>query len=227
MWILNYGGLSLLCPPLSESLVACGTKLWLDSIDPDLVVENRKFGATGATSNPIIISDLLKTGRFDGEIDRLWPSRANRTPTSPGQMTDRLVRNAQEVFLRRLGTDEGQRRLRQLRTRSAAGRHKLHPVRRRQGEAVRRTRQAMGRRAQEPDDQSPRHARRTGGPGRARRRRRDAQRDAAVHASGNTKSPATPSGKGLSSENRWTASSRSTAFSSAGSTSTRKSTCRT
>ena len=41
-----------------ESLVACGTKLWLDSIDPDLVRLNRGLGATGATSNPIIISDL-------------------------------------------------------------------------------------------------------------------------------------------------------------------------
>ncbi len=29
-----------------ESLVATGTKLWLDSVDPDLVKENRKFGAT-------------------------------------------------------------------------------------------------------------------------------------------------------------------------------------
>ena len=49
-------------PSPLESLIACGTKLWLDSIDPDLVVKNRQFGATGATSNPIIVSDLLKTG---------------------------------------------------------------------------------------------------------------------------------------------------------------------
>ena len=48
-----------------ESLVACGTKLWLDSVDPAEVDRNRGFGATGATSNPIIISDLIKTGRFD------------------------------------------------------------------------------------------------------------------------------------------------------------------
>jgi len=47
-----------------ESLIATGTKLWLDSIDPDLVVANRQFGATGATSNPIIVGDLIKTGRF-------------------------------------------------------------------------------------------------------------------------------------------------------------------
>ena len=36
-----------------QSLIACGTKLWLDSIDPDLVAHSRKLGATGATSNPI------------------------------------------------------------------------------------------------------------------------------------------------------------------------------
>ena len=54
-----------------QSLVACGTKLWLDSIDPDLVKRDRAEGATGATSNPIIISDLIRTGRFDANIQRL------------------------------------------------------------------------------------------------------------------------------------------------------------
>ena len=48
-----------------QSLIATGTKLWLDSVDPDLVQTNRALGATGATSNPIIISDLIKTGEFD------------------------------------------------------------------------------------------------------------------------------------------------------------------
>ena len=43
-----------------ESLVACGTKLWLDSVDPDEVEKNLGWGATGATSNPIIIADLVK-----------------------------------------------------------------------------------------------------------------------------------------------------------------------
>ena len=51
-----------------KSLIATGTKLWLDSIDPDLVKKNRALGATGATSNPIIVSDLIKTGRFDAQI---------------------------------------------------------------------------------------------------------------------------------------------------------------
>jgi transaldolase len=62
-----------------ESLLATGTKLWLDSVDPDLVRENRGWGATGATSNPIIITDLIKTGRFDAELDDLsnvdWVTR--------------------------------------------------------------------------------------------------------------------------------------------------------
>jgi transaldolase len=84
-------------PTPLESLVACGTKLWLDSVDPDLVVENRKFGATGATSNPIIVSDLLKTGRFDQEISEL--ARQSRSDAEIAwEMTDRLVRNAQQVF---------------------------------------------------------------------------------------------------------------------------------
>jgi len=80
-----------------ESLVACGTKLWLDSIDPDLVRENRQFGATGATSNPIIVSDLLKTGRFDKEIQELAQQGLSDEDIA-WQMTDRLVKQAQDVF---------------------------------------------------------------------------------------------------------------------------------
>lgn len=81
-----------------QSLVAAGTKLWLDSIDPDLVVRNRALGATGATSNPIIIADLLKTGRFDAEIVEL-AGRGLDDNAIAWEMTDRLVRRAQEVFL--------------------------------------------------------------------------------------------------------------------------------
>ena len=80
-----------------ESLVATGTKLWLDSIDPDLVRENRQYGATGATSNPIIVADLIKTGRFDDELQALMRA-GHDDETIAWQMTDRLVRRAQEVF---------------------------------------------------------------------------------------------------------------------------------
>ena len=81
-----------------ESLVACGTKLWLDSIDPELVVSHRLLGATGATSNPVIVSDLIKTGRFDDEIARL-AEQGMRDDEIAWAMTDSLVRQAQEVFL--------------------------------------------------------------------------------------------------------------------------------
>jgi transaldolase len=80
-----------------ESLIATGTKLWLDSIDPDLVVENRKFGATGATSNPIIVADLIKTGRFDRHLTDLM-ARGLDDDGVAWQVTDFLVRQAQNVF---------------------------------------------------------------------------------------------------------------------------------
>jgi transaldolase len=81
-----------------KSLIACGTKLWLDSIDPALVKENRGWGATGATSNPIIIADLIRTGRFDDDLKRLMRDGLNDEQIA-WQLTDLLVRQAQDVFL--------------------------------------------------------------------------------------------------------------------------------
>ncbi|HEX3998228.1 MAG TPA: transaldolase family protein [Pirellulales bacterium] len=81
-----------------ESLIATGTKLWLDSIDPDLVRSNYALGASGATSNPIIISDLIKTGRFDKQLNELIRSGADDLHIA-WQLTDQLVREAQQVFL--------------------------------------------------------------------------------------------------------------------------------
>ncbi|HEV3342160.1 MAG TPA: transaldolase family protein, partial [Pirellulales bacterium] len=81
-----------------KSLIACGTKLWLDSIDPDLVVENRRLGATGATSNPIIVADLIKTGRFDKDLEELVQEGLDDEQIA-WRMTDKLVRHAQGVFL--------------------------------------------------------------------------------------------------------------------------------
>jgi len=81
-----------------QSLVAAGTKLWLDSVDPVEIATNRKNGATGATSNPIIISDLLKTGRFDDDIKTLMKAGHNDEAIA-WAMTDKLVKDAQEVFL--------------------------------------------------------------------------------------------------------------------------------
>jgi transaldolase len=80
-----------------ESLIATGTKLWLDSVDPDLIKVNRGFGATGATSNPIIISDLIKTGRFDKHLTELMEKGSSDEDVA-WLMTDNFVRQAQEVF---------------------------------------------------------------------------------------------------------------------------------
>ena len=81
-----------------ESLIASGTKLWLDSVDPDLVLENRAAGATGATSNPVIISDLIKTGRFDDRIASLVATGLDDDAIA-WSLADDLVKNAQKVFL--------------------------------------------------------------------------------------------------------------------------------
>ena len=80
-----------------ESLVASGTKLWLDSVDPDLVKSNLAWGATGATSNPIIVSDLIKTGRFDEALSRFMREGLNDEDLA-WRLTDMLVRQAQEAF---------------------------------------------------------------------------------------------------------------------------------
>lgn len=81
-----------------ESLVACGTKLWLDSVDPDEVTKNLAWGATGATSNPIIIADLIKTGRFDSDLTRLI-GQGKDDESIAWALTDRLVQSAQDKFL--------------------------------------------------------------------------------------------------------------------------------
>jgi transaldolase len=80
-----------------RSLIASGTKIWLDSIDPELVAKNRALGATGATSNPIIISDLIKTGRFDRDLSELIEQKLSDEQIA-WRVTDKLVSDAQAVF---------------------------------------------------------------------------------------------------------------------------------
>ena len=84
-------------PTPLESLVSTGTKLWLDSVDPDLVKSNLEFGATGATSNPAIVSDLIKTGRFDDDISTLVEKGLDDEAIA-WALTDSLVSNAQKSF---------------------------------------------------------------------------------------------------------------------------------
>src|SRR5215510_9120343 len=92
-----------------QSLIATGTKLWLDSVDPGLVKTNRALGASGATSNPIIISDLIKTGQFDNDLAKLL-KETDKDDEAAWQLTDRVVRSAQEVFApvwKSTGGDDG------------------------------------------------------------------------------------------------------------------------
>jgi len=80
-----------------QSIVAAGTKLWLDSVDPVEIATNRANGATGATSNPIIITDLLKTGRFDADMKAFLDAGLDDEAIA-WAMTDKLVKDAQAVF---------------------------------------------------------------------------------------------------------------------------------
>ena len=80
------------------SLIESGTKLWLDSIDPDLTEKSRAMGATGATSNPIIVSGIIKSGRFDDRIGELI-SQGIDDESIAWSLTDHLVNKAQKVFL--------------------------------------------------------------------------------------------------------------------------------
>jgi transaldolase len=81
-----------------KSLIASGTKIWLDSIDPPLVKKNRALGATGATSNPIIVAGIIGAGQFDEEIGDL-AAKGQDDDTIAWAMTDNLVKQAQDVFL--------------------------------------------------------------------------------------------------------------------------------
>jgi transaldolase len=85
-------------PTPLESLIQSGTKLWLDSVDPDMIEENFAVGATGATSNPVIISDLIKTGRFDPLIEEMIGAGMDDAGIA-WNMADQLVDDAQAVFL--------------------------------------------------------------------------------------------------------------------------------
>jgi len=96
-------------PTPLESLIATGTKVWLDSVDPDLVAAGRPLGVTGATSNPLIVSDLVRTGRFDDRLEKLVAERLD-TEQIAWRLTDELVTSAQRVFLpvwEQTGGDDG------------------------------------------------------------------------------------------------------------------------
>jgi transaldolase len=81
-----------------KQLISTGTKVWLDSIEPKLVKQHRALGATGATSNPIIIADIIKAGGFDEKISKLADQGLDEAAIA-WQLNDQLVREAQQVFM--------------------------------------------------------------------------------------------------------------------------------
>src|SRR5688500_1635517 len=80
-----------------KSLIECGTKWLLDSVEPEIVKKIRALGITGATSNPIIITDIIKAGGLDAQISELIDRGVDDSAIA-WELTDQLVRQAQDVF---------------------------------------------------------------------------------------------------------------------------------
>ncbi len=80
-----------------KSLIDCGTKVWSDSIDPTVLDKDIPLGITGATSNPIIIADLIKTGAFDETLGEFLEEGLSDADLA-WHMTDHMVHDAQERF---------------------------------------------------------------------------------------------------------------------------------
>ncbi|MEO0515325.1 MAG: transaldolase family protein [Planctomycetota bacterium] len=84
-------------PHALQSLIDAGTRLWLDSVDPDEVVQNKELGISGATSNPAIIQSLIQTGRFDDDMQAFLDA-GHDDEAIAWAMTDKLVADAQRQF---------------------------------------------------------------------------------------------------------------------------------
>jgi transaldolase len=80
-----------------QSLIATGTKLYLDSVEPRLVDQNLAWGAVGATSNPAIISSIVKAGGMDDQIESLLADGLDDEAIA-WQLTDFLVTDAEQKF---------------------------------------------------------------------------------------------------------------------------------
>ena len=80
------------------SLIATGTKVWLDGVEPDEIERNRGWGITGATSNPTIVSKIIGRGHFDDRISALIKQGLTDEQIA-WELDDELVKSAQQVFL--------------------------------------------------------------------------------------------------------------------------------
>ncbi|MEM8737625.1 MAG: transaldolase family protein [Planctomycetota bacterium] len=81
-----------------RSLIDSGTRVWLDSVDPEEVTKNKAAGVTGCTSNPSIIAGLVESGRFDDQINHFIEQGVDDDEALTWAMTDHLVKNAQDQY---------------------------------------------------------------------------------------------------------------------------------
>jgi transaldolase len=79
------------------SLIATGTKVWLDGVEPDEVERNFAWGVTGATSNPTIVSKIIGQGHFDDRISELIEQDLTDDQIA-WEQNDELVESAQKAF---------------------------------------------------------------------------------------------------------------------------------
>ena len=80
------------------SLIATGTKVWLDGVAPKDITQHRALGVTGATSNPTIVSQIIGSGHFDDRIVEL-AGDGHDDAAIAWALDDELVKSAQQVFL--------------------------------------------------------------------------------------------------------------------------------
>jgi transaldolase len=80
------------------SLIASGTKVWLDGVEPEQIKQSRAWGVTGATSNPSIVAQIIDSGQFDNRIVEL-ARQGHDNQAIAWALDDELVKSAQRVFL--------------------------------------------------------------------------------------------------------------------------------
>jgi transaldolase len=80
------------------SLIETGSKVWLDGVDPENIEKNYGRGITGATSNPTIVSEIIRRGNFDDHIRELIEYGLSDDQIA-WELNDDVVTSAQKVFL--------------------------------------------------------------------------------------------------------------------------------
>lgn len=80
------------------ALIATGTKVWLDGIGQADLAKNRRWGVTGATSNPTLVSGVITAGHYDDQIVKLARDGLGDSQIA-WELNNQLIIGAQELFL--------------------------------------------------------------------------------------------------------------------------------